>query len=155
MNLPTILHNSKLNPDTGCLEWQGSRTDRGYPRTKVGGRRGKTILLHREVYRLTFGEFDSKLSVCHSCDNPPCVNSNHLFLGTHQDNIIDRDRKHRQARLYGTARPYAVLNDEAVKVFKFLHARGVPVVKLAKVYKLPYNTIYNVISGQTWLQVKV
>ena len=90
--LEIIFKNSKSMAN-GCIEWQGFRTEDGYGRRRF---RGFKCLVHREVYALThhitipFG-----LIVCHTCDNPPCINPAHLFLGTHKDNVQDCVKKGR------------------------------------------------------------
>jgi hypothetical protein len=86
--------NGFINKTDGCWEWQGSLNRLGYGRfTNFDGRRD--WLAHRLSYRLFIGEFDEELRVCHSCDNPRCVNPNHLFLGTAKDNTQDSIRKGR------------------------------------------------------------
>lgn len=52
---------------------------------------------HRVSYSIEYGEFEDSLLVCHTCDNPPCVNPSHLFLGTHQDNADDKMSKNRHS----------------------------------------------------------
>ncbi len=90
--LEIIFKNSKPMPN-GCIEWQGYKNEFGYGRRRF---RGFKNLVHREVYALThhttipFG-----LIVCHTCDNPPCINPAHLFLGTHKDNCQDAIKKGR------------------------------------------------------------
>ena len=71
-----------------CWEWQGKRQKKGYgqlPFTSWENRKA-----HRYSYYLNIDKnFDRSLDVCHSCDNPPCVNPNHLWLGTRKDNLKD------------------------------------------------------------------
>lgn len=76
----------------GCLEWVGSRNVLGYGRIMKGGR---TYFAHRLSYQKAFGINPGGKEVCHKCDNPCCVNPEHLFLGTTQDNALDREAKGR------------------------------------------------------------
>lgn len=79
----------------GCMEWQGVRRKDGYGVLFVGKRR---VSAHRYSYQLHYGvTLDSLQLVCHKCDNPPCANPDHLFIGTHQDNVADMIAKGRAA----------------------------------------------------------
>ena len=77
----------------GCLEYQGVRNSDGYGQIKVDG---KMLLAHRVAYELAHGPIPSGLCVCHRCDNPSCCNPDHLFLGTHNENVKDMIDKGRQ-----------------------------------------------------------
>ncbi|HXI18492.1 MAG TPA: HNH endonuclease signature motif containing protein, partial [Chloroflexota bacterium] len=82
--------------EVDCWEWQLFRDKRNYGR--VGIARGKSPqLTHRVAWELANGPIPDGLLVCHSCDNPPCCNPAHLFLGTDQDNVDDMRRKGRGA----------------------------------------------------------
>ena len=83
----------KAGPDD-CWEWLGARGTRGYGRLTIA--RGRAPLAHRIAFHLAHGAVPSHLCVMHKCDHPPCVNPAHLSLGTHRDNVHDRDRKGRQ-----------------------------------------------------------
>lgn len=75
-----------------CLEWQGYRMPNGYGHVAFLGR---MRLAHRVAYELTHGPIPEGMLVCHRCDNPPCTDPEHLFLGTHSDNVQDMLRKGR------------------------------------------------------------
>jgi hypothetical protein len=77
----------------GCWVWQGSLTNGGYGQTRY---LGKLWRAHRLFYTLLVDPIaDPKTFVCHQCDNPRCVNPNHMFLGDNQDNLTDMANKGR------------------------------------------------------------
>ena len=82
-------------PNTGCYLWAGAGTPTGYGYFQFGGRRGSTLGAHRFAYLAEHGEIPDGLDVLHRCDVPCCVNVEHLFLGTHGDNMRDMASKGR------------------------------------------------------------
>lgn len=75
-----------------CWEWSANRCQDGYGMFKLNG---KDVKASRVAYAIVNGEIPADLHVLHKCDNPCCVNPDHLFTGTHQDNMLDRQRKGR------------------------------------------------------------
>jgi len=117
--------------DEGCWEWRGGRgVDRGgyghYGRFWFDGRMEST---HRVAWLLLVGEIPTGLYVCHACDNPPCWNPAHLFLGTATANVADmmakgRFRIGRRTPLRGQANGHSRLTDRAAASIPHLLARG-------------------------------
>jgi hypothetical protein len=88
---------SRLNDVTGCLEWTGT-TRNGYGSLVIGSRLDgsrRTVRAHRLAYELHAGPIAPGMEVCHHCDNRRCIKVDHLFVGTKQDNMDDRERKGR------------------------------------------------------------
>lgn len=91
-----------------CWEWMAGSTSRGYGVFDIGKSK---YYAHRVSYAITNDEL-GELCVCHTCDNPGCVNFDHLWLGTHQENVIDKVEKDRQHK--GEVTPWSILTEEQV-----------------------------------------
>lgn len=142
-----------INPVSGCWEWQGTKHN-GYGRTITGSRKDgtrRTISAHRLSYEVWNGNIPEGYEVCHKCDNPACINPDHLFVGTRQDNIDDRERKGRNVIKVGEEQPKAKLTKKAVKDARWEHAyKGTSFQRLANRYGVNKKTIENAINGVTW-----
>jgi len=133
-----------------CWQWFGVKHLNGYGRFRFNG---KYYLAHRFSWEFYKGEIPEKLDVCHTCDNPSCVNPSHLFLGTHQQNMQDRTQKERQAKgeLIGNSK----LTEEDIILIKDLYQRyKIPHSKLAKMFQVNKSGISRIINKQMWKHIK-
>ena len=91
-----------------CIIFQGFKDSAGYGHTTHGG---KKLSAHRKAWLIANGDIPPGMVVCHKCDNPSCINPDHLFIGTHADNARDRDSKGRgRTRISkGPNSPFAAL----------------------------------------------
>ena len=123
-----------------CWEWQGG--GEGYGRFWVDGR---NLGSHRFSWELANGPVPKGLLVCHTCDNPPCVNPAHLFLGTSTDNNRDRAAKGRSAV---NRPPHTKLSTEDVgKIRERYKAGGVTQYQLADEYGVTQGHISAIVNG--------
>ncbi len=128
-----------------CWEWQGAKDPNGYGRFC-----GQEHLAHRQSYRLTHGLKETDC-VLHQCDNPSCVNPNHLFIGTMADNVADMIRKGRMA--VGSDLPNARLTDDKIPQIRKQLADGVHIASVAKAFGVHRRTIFDIREGVTWKHV--
>lgn len=136
----------------GCWVWRGATT-RGYGFIGVGRIEGKhrSRYAHRVSWELANGHVPDGLHVLHRCDNRPCVNPGHLFLGTNADNIADRMAKGRS--LIGVINPAAKLNDEAVRIIRRRSAEGATSTELAAEFGISRRAVRAVMARRTWVHV--
>ena len=114
---------SFVNKTDGCWEWTGGRHVQGYGQIKIAdGYSGKLVRSHRLSYELHFGPIPDGMDVLHHCDNPPCVNPKHLYLGTIHENMADKVNRHRQPTC--ESHPSAKLNWEKVRLIREIYAGG-------------------------------
>jgi len=107
---------------------------------------------HKFSFTIFVRQVPEELKVLHKCDNPPCCNPKHLFLGTPGDNAKDRDQKGRQSK--GVDRWSAILNEEKVFQILTLYGTGSYTCKiLGDLYGVSRHNIYRIIKGQTWKEV--
>jgi hypothetical protein len=130
---------SMINKSTGCWEWIGPTGKAGY------GTSGKW-LAHRLSHLAHNGPIPSGYHVCHRCDNPRCVNPEHLFAGTRQDNMTDMHKKRRQYTSDGNKK----LTPGMAAVVKDLIALNMSDGDIAGLFTVRKETITNIRRGGTF-----
>lgn len=138
--------------DTGdpdeCWEWQATRIGRGYGQFNAARLADQSIPAHHIAYRIEYGEVGDKF-VLHECDNPPCVNPNHLFTGTHEDNMRDMVEKGRQA--IGSEVGNAKLTEsEVVEIVERYSTGDETQSELAAEYDVSQSQIHKIVNGIRW-----
>lgn len=142
-----------VRPTTPCIEWQGSRTSAGYGQLK---RNGRVMYAHRLAYEGAHGPIPAGMCVCHACDNPACVNPEHLWIGTKGDNLRDMCAKgrHTKAGAAGEKNRNAKLTAEAVVEIRRMRAAGATYRAIAARFGITRVTASLVARGRAWKHVE-
>jgi hypothetical protein len=141
-----------------CWIWQRAKSPDGYGKCLYLGEQ----LAHRAAWKDTYGEIPNGFCVLHSCDNPACVNPKHLFLGTRDDNMADRNAKGRQARgkrhgsvtkpetcPRGETHCRAKLTTLDVNMIRLFYARGgISQRALAEDFDVTHSTVGAIVRGE-------
>lgn len=141
-----------LEDESGCWEWQGSRTIQGYGRLRMPEKRGGVIKAHRRAWELAKGPIPDGMYVLHHCDNRPCVRPDHLFLGTLTDNMQDMAAKGRAAGFQrrGAAHPLAKLTVEDVSAIRALPYHHGLYAEIARELGVSEGQISAIYRGKSW-----
>jgi HNH endonuclease len=154
----------RSRPDpSGCVIFTGGLT-RGYGGLSVNEDGvWRRRYAHRLAYEVAYGPIPAGLFVCHRCDVPACINPAHLFVGTHRDNMADRDRKGRCSGNYavhaaprGERSNGAKLTEAQVREFKsrYMGKRG-ELPRLARELGIGIANARRIAKGQTWREVRI
>ena len=139
----------KVDKSGDCWEWTGAKVQ-GYGQSYY---QDKRIYAHRLSWVLEHGQIPHGLCVLHACDNPGCVRSDHLFLGTQLDNIRDRDNKGRQRNgdRRGERAGGAKLNNTKVRVMRAYKNLGTR--QLSEVFSVSMDMVRRILSRRSWSHI--
>lgn len=136
-SLENLKSNSTID-DNGCWNWNKSKHPQGYGSTR---HEGKSVYSHRLSYSLSHPDEDiSNLDVCHSCDNPSCCNPDHLFSGTHEDNMRDRDKKGRSIK--------KLSSEDVIQIKYIMATEKISMRKLARRMGISHQMISMIMSNK-------
>lgn len=140
---------TRIDVESGCLLWTGSSDYKGYGSLRI---KGKLVKAHRFAWARKNGPIPNGKLVLHRCDNPSCVNADHLFIGTHTDNVRDMDNKGRRVngQLKGELCHAAKLSEDDIVAIRNDTRRQVDV---AKNYGISQTTVSKIQLKQTWRHV--
>ena len=159
---------AKVVKSEGCWLWTATRLSGkfAYGIFRIGSRNQTA---HRVAWQLTYGPIPIGMCVLHRCDNPPCVNPQHLFLGTEADNVRDCENKgrgnhpagalngkhtHPESRAHGERNGRAKLTGQNVEEIRCLYASGGHTHRsLARQFGVQRSTIYRLLNGMAWTGV--
>ena len=138
----------------GCLVWTGATTAAGYGVLTTSGKRGYA---HRASYEAHVAPIPAGQYVCHTCDNPPCINPDHLFAGTHADNVRDAATKGRiRPPVHrGEAQHKSKLTTREVREIRHRYSGGgVTMRALAAEYGVTRAMVGYIIRRKSWAHVE-
>ncbi|MGH8235418.1 MAG: HNH endonuclease [Steroidobacteraceae bacterium] len=137
---------------TRCYVWQRARDKDGYGKFWLCG---KLVRANRYAYERAAGPLACGMQACHTCDNPPCVNPEHLFAGTNSDNVKDAIRKGRAAApvFHGAEHGMAILDTAQVLSIRAKLAAGTRQCDVAREFSISEPLVYRIKKRIIWKHV--
>jgi hypothetical protein len=142
------------NNENSCWIWLGRKNRQGYGEFVLDNK--KTVKAHRHSFLLVYGYLDKDKFVCHSCDNPSCVNLNHLWQGTAAENNYDCRSKSRAVPppdQKGENHSQHILKQNDVLDIRSKYSSGVRQAELMREYAVSRNTIYKICNNLSWKHI--
>jgi hypothetical protein len=138
----------ETGPADACWPWMACRFHTGYGKLALDG---KAVFANRVAWVLTHGPIPESLDVLHRCDNPPCCNPAHLFLGTHADNMRDRSEKGRRTSTVGEQNPKCRLTEQDVLDIRASRRNGNHnVTAVAAQYGITVSNYWAIVHYRSW-----
>jgi hypothetical protein len=153
---PKIRFNQKwkINEKTGCWDWQATKFPSGYGVFYLKHKGQLINRAHRASYILHCGDIPKSKFICHTCDNPSCVNPEHLWAGTAKENKLDCILKGRAKYAKGSKLKTAKLNERQVDFIKMILQLNVCTQEqLANVFNVSRGAISYISRGRNWKHV--
>lgn len=139
---------------SGCWEWTAGKNPQGYGKISITlfGKREQQAQRVAWIYKN--GPIPNGRMICHHCDNPACINPDHLFVGTHKENSDDKVKKGRQWKPIGTLNPHTKINEDVVRTIRTLRGHGIAYKEVARISGSSENVVNHILNGRCWSHVK-
>lgn len=146
-----LWENVEIKSKDECWNYKGPKLSGGYGLFILNGKR---IVASRLAYELSFGRIPDGMQVCHRCDNPPCCNPHHLFIGTSKDNAIDKIKKGRGVDNKGDRHGMAKLSTSSITDIIEMKKNGITQTEISKSLSVNQSTISRIVNGLRWRHLK-
>ena len=141
----------------GCWEYQGQKSTDGYGKFQIYAPgidpKKRKYRAHRVSYAYHYGVDPGEMLVCHKCDNPSCINPDHLFLGTEQQNTQDKMDKGRHPPQYGEHNPRALVTEAVVLSIVEAIKKGLSNKQIAEGLPVSHSQVSLIRLGKSWRRI--
>lgn len=144
-----LLNSIEIDEQSNCWNWTKAKHRQGYGHTAY---KSKYILAHRLSWIIFIGDIPENNNICHKCDNPSCINPDHLFIGTQTDNVKDCKNKNRAHKSHGEKHLWTKLTKSQVDEIRSEDSKKYTRYELAEKYNISYSGIVCILKNRCWKQ---